>query len=90
MALEPLKSPGLAQAQFALPAARDPKGAPEPGVLLPGGAAGAGVAAALHLMDRTHLSCCTLSFMGVQCFQLPPKKPSQQIEQVISTTFNYA
>lgn len=72
MALEPLKSPGLAEAQFALPAVGDPKakGALQLGVLPCG-------AAAVHLMDRNHLSSCILSFLVVQYFQLPPKKPNQ-------------
>lgn len=46
MTLEPLKSPGLTQAQFSLPEVRDAKER----VLLSPGAAWAGVAAALCLM----------------------------------------
>lgn len=76
MALESLKSALLTQAQFALPAARDPKakGALEPGVLVSRGAS-------LQLMGRNHLPCCVLSIVEVQYFQLPPKKPNQQTEQ---------
>lgn len=90
MTLESLKSPGLTQAQFALPAMGFKGKDPSPGTPVSRGCSGQGVAVALHLMDKNHLSCCILSFVEVQYFQMPPKKPDQQTEQIISTAFNYA